>query len=270
MSYQLKQRIYTELRGRIGNNLFQMAAAMSLGRRMGADVIGIISSGYIVPSSECNKLSDYLVPFKGTILRNCHLSERMPIKYQRYTEPFFNYSALPQINRILLSGYFQSEKYFDESLVRQTYAIPDEISKKLRKRYGNLLALKPASINVRRGDFLNVQDFHPVCKLDYFLAGIEFLGKKRHYIVTSDDPDWCKQYFRAGNLHVVDDVTPVENLYLQSLCYDHIISNSTFSWWGAWLDDKKEKAVIAPCMWFGPKLSHLDTKDLLPSSWIKL
>ena len=270
MSYHLEKRIYTELRGRIGNNLFQMAAAMSLGRQMDADVIGIISSGYTVPSNESNKLSEYLVPFKGTILRHCHLSERMPVMYLRYKEPSFSYSHLPHINRVLLSGYFQSEKYFDESLIRQLYAIPDEINQRLRSRYSNLLALKPASINVRRGDYLDKQDFYPVCRLNYFQAGIELLGKNRHYIVTSDDPDWCKQIFRAENLHVVDDVTPVESLYLQSLCNDHIISNSTFSWWGAWLDDKKDKTVIAPTLWFGPKLSHLDTKDLLPSSWIKL
>ena len=133
-----------------------------------------------------------------------------------------------------------------------------------------MLAQKPVSINVRRGDYLNFSDHHPVQPLSYFKDAIEIIGTNRHYLITSDDTNWCKENFVGENFHVIEDIAPVENLYLQSLCYDHIISNSTFSWWGAWLDNKRNKRVISPKLWFGPKLSHITTKDLIPKAWLAI
>lgn len=262
--------IYVKLIGRMGNNMFQLAAGASLAYRMGVDCYAYPDPNYWAPEPDKCFLPEYIAKYKHTLFRNFKFIDKLPDSFLVCQEMDFAYHSLPHEKNMCLAGYFQSERYFHKPLIRELFKVDEHLKDKLIKRYQTLLAHKPASINVRRGDYLNVCDHHPVQPLSYFKDAIEIIGSNRHYLITSDDTKWCKENFIGDNFHVIEDITPVENLYLQSLCYDHIISNSTFSWWGAWLDNKRKKQVICPKLWFGPKLSHLNTKDLIPKGWLTI
>ncbi|MBP3473107.1 MAG: alpha-1,2-fucosyltransferase [Paraprevotella sp.] len=259
--------IYVSLFGRLGNNLFQLAAAASLAKRMNAYMIAIPNPNYVVPSKNPQPLSVYLKPYKKNILKAFDIREGQPLDCSIYHEPEFCYNKLPETDGIYLHGYFQSEKYFDVAEVRYLLRIEEPMEQKLQNQYKYLLSKHPVSINVRRGDYLKMQSYHPVCTLDYFKTAMHILGKHRHFLIDSDDLEWCKSVFHGENIHFIEGLSDVESLYLQSLCSDHIISNSTFGWWAAWLDNSPDKKVIAPKQWFGKQITHLDTKDLLPNSW---
>lgn len=262
--------VYTILKGRIGNVMFQIAAATSLAYRMKTNCKAYILPTYWTSKPDNCFLPTYLESYKNNVLNKIVFIEKLPPQYVLCQETEFSYNELPEIDNVCLSGYFQSEKYFNKPLVRDLFRMDKDMELYLNEKYHQLLLLHPVSVNVRRGDYLDLQDFHPVCSFSFFKEAMGILGVDRHYLITSDDVSWCKQNFTMPNCHVVEDLSPIENLYLQSLCYDHIISNSTYSWWGAWLDEKKDKRVICPKKWFGPRLNHQNTKDLLPEDWIQI
>lgn len=262
------QIVYVDLKGRIGNNLFQLAAAHSLATRHGARVVAIPNPNYILPFPDSGKtLYEYLLPYKDTFFRDTELMNIMPEMAIPYIEPSFSYNELPYVTKIYLIGYFQSEKYFDKKLIREKFSISKYMRESLMEKYGHLICKKPVSINVRRGDYLLHPNHHPVCNIKYYLKCISLIGSDRFFLITSDDAQWCKKNFQRENFHVIDDISPLQSLYLQSMCCDHIISNSTFSWWGAWLNPNKDKKVLAPKTWFGPNMAFNDTKDLFPHDW---
>ena len=96
------------------------------------------------------------------------------------------------------------------------------------------------------------------------------LGPTADYLLFSDDLAWCRDNMRGDNVFYSDARGTLEDLLQMSECHYHIIANSTFSWWAAWLDRKPDKVVIAPRQWFGPAARHRNTADLLPSAWILL
>jgi hypothetical protein len=130
------------------------------------------------------------------------------------------------------------------------------------------------SIHVRRGDYLNYPDHHPVCSLEYFYEAMKMSGFKK-FVVLSDDIEWC---FR--NFHSFSDFefiysrneSDIEDFAIMSKCAHNIISNSTFSWWAAYLNKNPDKIVISPDkdQWHGPAYSHWNHDDLIPESWIQL
>lgn len=250
--------------------MFQLAAGASLAKKMNAICLAYATPNYWATYPDNCFLPVYLSAFKQTLFRNFEFVKDLPCNYTLCEEVEFTYNELPQLENICLSGYFQSEKYFHIPLVRRLFQMEEGTKQRLYLLYGDILHFHPVSINIRRGDYLQVQNFHPVCPLSFFEKAIDMLGKDRHYIITSDDIKWCKCNFQDKNFHVIDNITPVDNLYLQSLCRDHIISNSTYSWWGAWLDDNPKKRVIYPKHWFGTALQHLSTKDLIPTKWIPI
>lgn len=261
--------LYVNLMGRLGNNLFQIAAAASLAKKYNCPFIAIPQSCALQESDNC-PLPDYLLKFKDTILKNVPMQNHYPEHYNQYSEPFYHYQEIPYQENLLLWGYFQSEKYFDIPTVRELFKIPASIDAILQKKYGSLLREELVSINVRRGDYMLRQDYHPVCSPAYFNRAIELIGKDKQFMITSDDLPWCKEHFTGDNFHFADYTDPEENLYLQTLCTHNIISNSSFSWWGAWLNPNRNKKVIAPLRWYGPRAADLNTKDLLPDAWLRI
>ncbi|MDE5560860.1 MAG: alpha-1,2-fucosyltransferase [Bacteroidaceae bacterium] len=247
--------------------MFQLAAAASLAHEMSLECYACPRPGSWVAEPDSCCLYEYVEKYKSNLFRNFHFVDEIPRPYTIYNEVAFGYHPLPHEANICLHGYFQSERYFNKPLVRHLFQMEDSVRTRLEEKYGTLLRLHPISINVRRGDYLRVEDYHPVQPFSYFEAAIACLGADRHFLVTSDDTVWCRENFAGSNFHVIDDVTPVENLYLQSMCYGHIISNSTYSWWGAWLDPKINSPVVAPKRWFGPRLAHLSIADLIPHGW---
>tara|TARA_R110000823_G_scaffold311775_1_gene437886 strand:- start:10938 stop:11678 length:741 start_codon:yes stop_codon:yes gene_type:complete len=186
-----------------------------------------------------------------------------------YKEPHYHYNAIP-LNRgnIILDGYFQSEKYFHphSKVIRMIFSEDTETKNYIDDKYLKLLDSDTCSVHIRRKDYLNLQEFHPIQTINYYNKAMAMIGKKR-FIIFSDDIPWCKDNLQAKDIYFMEGEKDYVDLFLMSRCNNHIIANSSFSWWAAWLNKSNQKRVIAPENWFGPNLSINNTKDLIPESW---
>jgi hypothetical protein len=205
-------------------------------------------------------------------------------------EKGFTYQALPlpisESKTKMLQGYFQSYKYFDEYLqtINRLLKIDDikvDLTNKYRKLINDDL---PASMHFRLGDYKKKPDHYLILSVDYYKAALNYLLEttsitKILYFCEEQDltdvkttiaileADFPTIVFVRANPELED----WEQLILMSLCRNNIIANSTFSWWGAYLNIYRQKRVIYPATWFGPKLQKThDTRDLFPADWIKI
>lgn len=170
-------------------------------------------------------------------------------------------------------GFFQSYKYFEHisNEILEDFTFKNKIANKTYEIYNNLE--NPCSIHVRRGDYITNPN-HSVLDVGYYFKSIEKIGKDKQFLVFSDDVEWCRSFkaFRGENFIYSEDFTKGREHYdlsLMTLCKDHIISNSTYSWWGAWLS--KSNNVIAPENWFkNSAYTFYNTEDLLPKGWLTI
>jgi len=120
---------------------------------------------------------------------------------------------------------------------------------------------------VRRGDYLSLPDHHPVQELDYYYNAMSLFDENTLFVVFSDDIQWCKHNLKKNVVFVENDRTE-QDLYLMSLCDNHIVSNSTFGWWGSIMSNNRQSKTIAPKKWFGSSYANNNTQHLYPNSWI--
>lgn len=227
--------------GRLGNQLFQMSATIALALRN--------NDKYVFPPwPEENNFNLY----------DCFSSDIQNTK--EYRETSFSYSPIEYKPNLDLVGFFQSEKYFED--------YKDIIIRNLTPRVGFGMFRNTTSIHVRRGDYLKFSESHTHLEMQYYLEAMQTI-KSEKYLVFSDDIAWCKNNFTGDNITFIEGNSPAVDLSLMLGSEHNIIANSSFSWWGAYLNKNPSKIVVAPKNWFGPKLLH-DTKDLLPKEWIKI
>ncbi len=178
---------------------------------------------------------------------------------------------------IYLAGYWQSEKYFkavEKELRKDLQFFP--IDTPLTLQFGKQIKQSTAiSLHVRRGDYVSntmTNQVHGVCSLEYYQKAITFVKEKvgnPTFFVFSDDIAWCKANFTEKNMIFVENLAhDYEDLYLMAACQHHIIANSSFSWWGAWLNPNPNKIVIAPEKWFATQEN--DYSDVIPVNWTKI
>jgi hypothetical protein len=171
---------------------------------------------------------------------------------------------------MILMGYYQSEKYFKdfEKEIKDLYKISKTDNDYILDKYGDFK--NSCSINVRRGDYLNVQQYHNIQPIEYYKNAISRLEKNLKYYIISDDINWCKENFNfLDNVVFVEGNRDYQDLYIVSKCEHNIICNSTFGWWGAWLNDNTNKTVICPNKWFGVACTH-PYDDIFTDGWIKI
>ncbi len=164
--------------------------------------------------------------------------------------------------------YLQDLRYLVgvEDLIRQYLAPRPELRERIRRRNASLLALPhKTAVHVRRGDYLSKSDTHPALPLDYYRDAMALLPPP--YLVFSDDLAWCRANFPQDSCVFIAHNRDYEDLFLMAMCEAHITSNSTFSWWGAWLG---EGPAVYPRNWYGPSLHHLDPSVFLPDGAILL
>jgi hypothetical protein len=230
--------------GRLGNHLFQMAATIGVALDHGD------SWGF--PRWEHERE----FPISGCF----HAS--VP-EGPEYREKRFAYDPIPYQPGLRLHGYFQSEKYFERhsEVVRKLFT-PRGVPPK--SDFGHV-----ASLQVRRGDYLPIQDRHPILSMDYYEKAMEVLQAQgiKKFIVLSDDLEWCRVNFTQPGVAVVPPMDPIAQFKLTLACRHHVMANSTFSWWTAWLDPDPGKIVIAPRQWFGPTHACFKTTDLYARNW---
>ena len=262
--------IYSCLQGRIGNIMFEVVAAASHAKKMEVPYLALFSRPDSLPEWD-NWYIEYLEQFKETILRNIPLSGEYPENIYRFEERKMTYKALASVKDMILDGYFQSEKYFDKELVRELFAIDLITYEYIKTKYGKILDQHPVSVVVRRGDYLVLSAQYVICKMPYYRKAMAYLGKDKMFLVISDDIEWCKSHFKGYNVFFVEDESPTVDLYLASLCTHHIISNTTFAWWGAWLNPNPNKIVVYPSIWMGPlNYKEKNVSDLCPPEWIPI
>lgn len=230
--------------GRLGNQLFQIAACLGLAARTGDDVV--------LPYWE----------YSGAVM---HPPRQVPSPIDIrgmfiYHEPGFPYRELPLKLNIDLRGYFQSYRYFEH--------IDAEIRKRFRFWRRSSLQQNTCAIHVRRGDYLHLA-VHPVMPMTYYLESMDYMrsiGVTR-FLIFSDDIAWCREAFKTDDVEFSRKSNCVSDLAAMSDCHHFIIANSSYSWWGAYLGDAEDKQVIYPGHWFAADYADYDTRDLCPPSW---
>ncbi len=267
MIFVKKTMVYTTLTDRIGNNLFQIAAGASLAHRNNTEYIACISD---INVPEGISLESYIEQFRSNIFRKIAFKNGLPADSVEYIQPEFGFIPIEYFDKIRLTGYYQSEKFFEPEYIRDLFSIDNLSAKYIEERYGSLFKEEIISINVRRGDYLKRPLRQPICEMPYFRRAMKYFGKKRRYLLISDDIEWCKKKFKGENFYFIEDEPPIMDLYLQTFCTHNIISNSTFSWWGAWLNPNQNKIVVAPLKWFGIQMKNYNTRDLIPDEWIRV
>jgi hypothetical protein len=202
-----------------------------------------------------------------------------------YSEPHFHYDpgyeALGPLTS--LCGYFQSERYFNSIAenLRGWFSPREPLQGNAAKMLDRIEASRmPVSVHVRRGDYLNAgtAEFHGIVEEHYYrnaIASLEkVIGGETELFIFSDDPSAAESVLnfvpRSRLVHVRGEPDrPWEDMALMARCRHHVIANSSFSWWGAWLNSSPDKQVIAPLAWFGTaQLRKTMMADLYPSGWI--
>jgi hypothetical protein len=258
--------ITCKLMGGLGNQLFQVATTLSVAWEYG-DTAVFDLNGHKKNALQGNGARDY----RDTIYR--HLIDRkIWWSRHRYKEKGHQYQPIPYRENIKLDGYFQSEKYFIKYRDRllETFSPTDAIRDRIMAEYGDLLSRPNCAIHIRRGDYHKFPKHHPVCSTEYYHRAIASFDRDMIFPIFSDDLDWCKANFTDRRLIFIDRQDEIFDLYLMSMCQHQIIANSSFSWWGSWLNPHPDKRIIAPQTWFGPALKHLNTDDLYTTAMVRI
>ena len=258
--------------GNLGNSMFQLAATVGIAAKKGYEVKVPKHPTYFDTNYNCNNVS----VFDGFDINVSILSDKdfLQIKHA-YNETLFHYNEniFNIEDNTDICGYFQSEKYFAhaEKDIKELFnfkTVHIEEADNLFKQY-NILPEETTSIHVRRGDYVQKQASHCLMDNSYYEQAFK-LTKLKNILIFSDDIPWCKQNIVGKNIYYSDTGSCFTDLRAMSLCRNNIIANSTFGWWGAWLNKYTDKIIVGPNKWFGPANSHIVTDDILPSTWIKI
>ena len=254
--------------GRLGNQMFQYTALRGLAQRHGYE--------YCLPPREVVATRDINCANSDVTIFECFKIPEAPKRVTNFPKVMESCFELDQNlwnncpDNISLYGYFQTEKYFKHigKQIRQAFTFVDEISEPTEKLFNeNFGDTEVIAIHLRRGDYLKYPH-HPVQTLEYYAQGLSHMPEDIPVMIFSDGIEWCKEQelFQGDRFTFAEGNNTAVDLCLQSLCNYHIIANSSFSWWAAWLADRGK--VVAPSEWFGPGNQHLDTKDIYCSNWI--
>ena len=251
--------------GRLGNQMFQFAALKGISRNRGFEYC-------FPPTKNKNEWTDHQLfnPFKLSSTNQLNVqfidSDRPTVMEETF---YFNEKLFNECSDwISLHGFFQTEKYFkhirDELL--KDFEFRDEILKPAQKTISYWK--NPIALHIRRTDYITNPN-HTALSMDYYEKALTKFDESSEVIIFSDDPQWCmeQKLFNSDRFMISETGNNYMDMCLMTLCSGHIIANSSFSWWGAWISNSLK--VVAPFDWFkGSNNEHLDTKDIIPESWI--
>jgi hypothetical protein len=293
--------ICTRLEGGLGNQLFQYAAARALSYRINTDLILDTSCferplrGVTPRSFElhhfCNvarKASPNEFRF-NPLLHRFTLFSRISGKWRYYIEKggHYNQEYLALTDQSYLSGYWQSFRYFkDEAAIIARELAPVEPLSPFSETIAQQISATetPVAVHIRRGDYVSLAkaaSHHGTLPISYYNLAIRLISNqtnKPKFFVFSDDLKWCQSNLSFDSTFptfVMNNTgdNAWQDLFLMSQCRHHIIANSSFSWWGAWLADQRwsisQRLVFSPKRWFSNMRTY-DLNDLLPAHWIRL
>lgn len=291
--------IITKLIGGLGNQMFQYALGRHLAEKHHAllklDISGFetytlhkyalgtfnIQESFASPQ-EIKSLTRLKAGILKKIIRRIAggpplLAASHVIEQRRF---HFSPDILELPDNIYLEGSWQSEKYFSAiaDVIRREFTVKSHQTGKDKELAEQITAHESVSLHIRRADYISnphTQQIHGVCDMAYYSQCIEQLSQKvnaPHFFIFSDDPEWACANMKLHYQYTIVDHNKAdknyEDLRLMSLCKYHIIANSTFSWWGAWLSPYGQKIVFAPQRWLKSEAYEVD--DLIPAQWIKI
>lgn len=259
--------ISCNLMGGLGNQLFEAAHALSQGWKHNREVV-------FIPRSWTPGQGRGAENYVNNVFRNLKFVDNLE-GFTRVTEGPFEYSEVnPVEENTVFDGYFQSTKNwfgFDDQ-IREIFQPSQEVIDELRSKYPQLNQPKTLSIHVRRGEYLQFPEIHPTISVEYIQEALKIIGEySTVFLFTEDESRWPgSRDFVMNNFSFPNVVFPNEDqdwkeLYLMGLCENHIISNSTFSWWATFLNKNKNKKIVCPSRWFGPRGPKAD--DIYESYW---
>jgi hypothetical protein len=225
-------------------------------------------------------ISESRPSYWNNLLKNItsFVSEEQIKRTTVYQEKDFSYNKIPLFkHNIILKGYFQSAKYFEkyENKIRTLLELPEDLKTFAIEKLKNFESQTLVAVHIRRGDYLQSYDFHITQSLLYYQASQKYieekLGFRPTYLYFSDDSKFVENNFEfKNNDTIITCEKDYEEFAVMQQCHHFIIANSTFSWWAAWLSQtSKEKIVIIPKKWFGPK-GPKNWNDIYPDKWIKI
>lgn len=294
--------VIVRLTGGLGNQMFQYSAARRISLvnndRLLLDLGWFEEVGNWTPRSfELSVFAISIVSAKQDEVKALRTSRQNPIfrrlpsvlkavvfhrNQSHIIEKSFHFDSevLDVRGDVYLDGFWQSSKYFAdiEDTIRSDFSFVGDPGDANRNMADIIRSCEAVAVHVRRGDYVTLADanaFHGVCSLGYYRSAIDHIkGQVANpcFFVFSDDISWAREnlHFHSPTYYVDHNGVAASNwdMWLMSQCRHHVIANSSFSWWGAWLAPFSEKIVIAPWQWF--KNSDNDPRDLLPESWVRL
>lgn len=292
--------IIVKLTGGLGNQMFQYATARRLAEKhstiLKLDISGFEQYKLHRYSLHCFHIWEYpatdneikKVCGDNNLFRKVSKKLSSNFKHLPYNNPkiliekhfHFDPHILDSLNNVLLDGYWQSEKYFSDipDVLHREFVIKYQQDPTSAKFAEQIQTTESVSVHVRRTDYVNnsfTNQIHGTCDQKYYAKAVQYVGDQisnPHFFIFSDEPGWARDNLKLGFPTTIVDCNDAsrnyEDLRLMSLCKHNIIANSTFSWWGAWLNKNPDKLVYAPKKWFND--SSINTKDLIPDTWIKI
>ena len=290
-------KIISTITSGLGNQLFQYAIARQISLVNEAALymdLRFYQSDYSRESNRSFKLDKFNIAFQqidnstGYALKAAKLlpcQSLYPLIYTLQEDCYhFNPAVLRKYPYYLVSlkGYWHSEKYFRDAttIIRQELTfnnVPGSAFAAYHRHINN--ATNAVSVHIRRGDYVSHPEFSKTfgfIGLDYYTNAIKLMKEMfpdSVFYVFTDDQQWAKENLLAADNFIFISNTGVDadldDLHLMKSCDHHIIANSSYSWWGAWLNPSPDKVVIAPKNWFKHQ-PEWDTRDLLPAGWLKI
>jgi hypothetical protein len=286
--------IVTKLIGGLGNQMFQYAAGKALAEKHKSNLLLDLNAYDLEPNNSYTtrkfELDVFNVTYKRAddsdisyFLKDTGKLKRLfarmfPSKQEKmvlneighlYYEDFMNCPANTYLN-----GFWQCEKYFlsVREILMKEFSMKAAVPENIQQYKAKIENCNSVSLHVRRGDYVNLKaaiEFHGTCSLDYYENAFDFISSdndKLNVFVFSDDINWCKENIKLGNPIFVEQNNGAEwDLFLMSKCKHNIIANSSFSWWGAWLNDNPSKIVTLPPFWF--KNVRTESTGIAPFAW---
>lgn len=296
--------VIAQILGGLGNQMFQYALGRSIalrsGQELNLDLDALKNSG-----GKCTDTPRaFALDALNVDIRLAHVHDCEALKYEnvsvirrwwryfgRKSRPFgpsclrergmrFDKRMLQVTGDAYIMGFWQSYRYFEDSshVIRGEFTPRHVLSLATTAYLSEISSVNAVSIHVRRGDYVSnpaANAFHGTCDLQYYrdaVQAIEARVENPRFFVFSDDLEWAKVNLdfvaSATFMEFAEPVHEVEEMLLMSRCQHNIIANSSFSWWGAWLNDHPNRIVVAPKRWF--RDPRIDTSDLIPSDWLRL
>ncbi len=284
--------IITRLNGGLGNQMFQYAAGFALAEKLGTELV-LDTRIYKQPNLRQFELGHLNIGAKVATKAELPPSQSNPVGYVlwrylgrspkifRERQMGFDRAVLGLQDFSYLHGYWQSEQYFADTQdrIRQEFQFRTPAKGKNVALLDAISASTCVSLHVRRGDYSassGGEKTHGTCSAYYYKNAVTSLETRLDgpftIYVFSDEPHWARDHLKFLHKTVIVDANDAahgfEDLRLMAACDHHIIANSSFSWWGAWLNPSTDKIVIAPERWYAS--SKMSNPDICPSNWIRV